>query len=315
MSDVTGRPRSDVFEDVPLRVEPAQRHVLREVLECRARGEPDQLGLGHLGALAHVFDDVAQRHRVVVVHVRGHLRPVAVVQVQAERPHAGQATTGLPQAGGDVLRHREVVRHEIHVEGHERPAGRRQDGARRRVRRARAVIGDELARLDPARELLRAAAPDPRAFGVLRPRGELPVEEHRHAQLLANQRRRGEHLADRCAVPLLVQVHHGHHVERADVRVDSRVRADVDARHRGASPVEERLGHLPLAGRQGEDGAVVIRVRVKVEEARGRKRPPDRLERGEIAPLADIGHGHEQRPVVHALKATRQPLNSAAAAP
>ena len=288
---------------------------LGKALEGRARGEPDQLGLGHLGARAHEFDDVAQRHRVVVVHVRRDLRPVAVVQVEAERAHPGQAAAGLAQPGRDVLRHGEVVRHEIHVEGHERPASRGEHGARRRVRRARAVVGHELARLDPARELLRAAAPDPRALGVLRRRGELPVEEHRHAQLLADQRRRCEHLADRGAVPLLVEVHHRHHVERADVRMDSRVRADVDARDGRAGPVQERLGHLALARREREDGAVVIRVRVEVEEARRRKRPPDRLDGGEIAPLADIGHGHEQRPVVHALKATRQPLNSAAAAP
>ena len=99
------------------------------------------------------------------------------------------------------------------------------------------------------------------------------------------------------------------------MRVNPRVRADVDARHRGSGSVEERLGHLALACRQREDGAVVIRVGMEVEEARRRKRPTDRLERGEIAALADIGHGHEQRPVVHALKATRQALNSAAAAP
>src|SRR5215208_309617 len=57
----------DVLEDVPLRVKPAQRHVRREVVEGRSRREPNQLGLGHLGSRPHVFDDLAQRHRVVVV--------------------------------------------------------------------------------------------------------------------------------------------------------------------------------------------------------------------------------------------------------
>ena len=237
------------------------------------------------------------------------------MQVQAERPHSWHPPAGLPQSGGDVLRHGEVVRHEIDVEGHERAAGGGKHRARGRVWLGRAVVGDELTALDPAGQLLRAAAPDPRALGVLRPRGELPVEKHRHSDLLADQRRRREHLADRGAVPLLVQVHHRHHVQRADVRMDSRVRADVDARHRGAGTAEKRLRHLSLARREREDGAVVIGVCVEVEEARGRERPPDRLERDEIAALADIGHGHEQWPGVHALKATRQALNSTAAAP
>src|SRR5215213_5608575 len=107
----------DVLEDVPLRVEAAQRHVPREAVESRARREADQLSLGHLGSRAYEFDDVAQRHGFVVMHVRRHLCPVAVVQVEAERAHARQAAAGLAQAGGDVLRNREVVGYEIHIEG------------------------------------------------------------------------------------------------------------------------------------------------------------------------------------------------------
>src|SRR5215210_3192371 len=49
----------DVLEDVPLGVEAAHRYVSREAVEGRARSETDQLRLGHLGALAHIFDDVA----------------------------------------------------------------------------------------------------------------------------------------------------------------------------------------------------------------------------------------------------------------
>ena len=83
-----------------------------------------------------------------------------------------------------------------------------------------------------ARQPLRAAAPQPGALGVLGPRGELAVEEHRHADLLADQRRRRERLADRRAAPLLVELDDRHHVERADVRVHARRARQVDVLHR-----------------------------------------------------------------------------------
>ena len=81
--------------------------------------------------------------------------------------------------------------------------------------------------------------------------------------------------------------------------MDARVSADVDARDRGAGAADQRLGHVALPGREAEDGAVVIRIGVEVEEMRGRERAPDRLERREIATLADIRNRHEQRTSLH----------------
>jgi hypothetical protein len=43
----------------------------------------------------------------------------------------------------------------------------------------------------------------------------------------------------------------------------------------------------------------VIAIGVQVEKARRRERPADRLERGEIPALADIGNCDEQRMSVH----------------
>ena len=59
---------------------------------------------------------------------------------------------------------------------------------------------------------------------VLGPGGQLAVEEDRHAELLADQRRRRERLRDRRAAPLLVEVDDRHHVERADVRMEPGMR-------------------------------------------------------------------------------------------
>jgi hypothetical protein len=134
---------------------------------------------------------------------------------------------------------------------------------------------------------------------VLGPRRELAVEEHRHAELLSDQRGGGEHLRDGRPAPLLVEVDDRHHVERAHVRVDAGVRADVDARDRGARAAQQRLRHVPLPRGEREHGAIVVRVGVEVEEARRRERPPDGLERGEVTPLAHVGHGHQKRRSVH----------------
>ena len=134
---------------------------------------------------------------------------------------------------------------------------------------------------------------------MLGPGGELAVEEDRHAELLADGGGGGEHLGDGGAAALLVEIDDRHHVERADVRMDAGVRADVDPRDRRARAADERLRHVALPRGQREHRPVVIRVRVKVEEVRGRERAPDRLERREIATLADVRHGHEQRASVH----------------
>jgi hypothetical protein len=128
---------------------------------------------------------------------------------------------------------------------------------------------------------------------VLRPRGELAVQEDRHAELLPDHRRRGERLGGRRPAPLLVEIDHRHHVQGAHVRMDARVGADVDARDHRARAAQERLRELPLPRGEREHRAVVIGVGVEIEKARRRKRPPDSLQRREITTLADIGNGHE----------------------
>src|SRR6185436_18757290 len=170
-----------------------------------------------------------------------------------------------------------------------------------------AVVGHQLARLDPARQLLGPATPDPRALGVLRPGGELAVQEHRHAQLLPDDRCRGERVRDRRAAALLVEVHHGHHVERAHVRVDAGVGADVDARDGRAGAADQGLRHVTLARRESEHGPVVIGIGVEGEEARGGERAADRLERREVLALAHVRHSHQERPRIHGCEGYSRP--------
>src|SRR6186997_1237055 len=59
LPDGLGDRAEHFLEDVALGVEPAQGHVIGEALERGAGRQADQLGLGHVGAVADVFDDLA----------------------------------------------------------------------------------------------------------------------------------------------------------------------------------------------------------------------------------------------------------------
>jgi len=68
----------------------------------------------------------------------------------------------------------------------------------------------------------------------------------------------------------------------------------VDALRRAADPGEERFDELLRASHERVHGAVVIPVRVDVEEARGiREGLGERRERGLVAPLGDVRNGFE----------------------
>ena len=134
---------------------------------------------------------------------------------------------------------------------------------------------------------------------MLRARGELPVQEHGHAELLADERGSGESLGGRGAAPLLVEVDDRHHVEGAHVRVDAGVRADVDSGNRRAGEADEPFRDLTLPAGQREHRPVVIRIGVQVEEAGRPDRALDRGEGLEIPPLTHVRHSHQERRVSH----------------
>ena len=89
-----------------------------------ARRQAHELGLGDRRPGAHVLHHLPQRHRPVVVHVGRHLRPVAILEIEADRTHPGETAARLAQSGGDLPREPEVIGLEVDVEGHERRAGR-----------------------------------------------------------------------------------------------------------------------------------------------------------------------------------------------
>ena len=137
-----------------------------------------------------------------------------------------------------------------------------------------------------------AAAPD---LGALPAARELAVEVHRQLQLVPDQRRGGERLGTRGAPSRVVEVHDRRHVDRAHVRVRARVPGQVDAGERLARPVHERPRELALRRGQGEHAPLVVGIGVRVEQPGGRERGADRGDRVVVAPLAHVGHGHQDR--------------------
>ncbi len=84
----------------------------------------------------------------------------------------------------------------------------------------------------------------------------------------------------------------------ADARVDTRVLAQVDQLDRSGDPGEQRLDDRLVVRREREHRAVVIGVRVDVQErdAASRRRRRSPRNDGRIPALGDVGHSLEHDP-------------------
>ena len=160
-------PAAALFEDVPLRVEAAQRHVRPGSPRRPRAGASPISSASATSARSRTHSTMSRkRHRAVVVHVRRDLRPAAVGQVEADRAHAGQAAAGLAQRRRRSFfasSTSSVTRSTLNATSGGRAVG--EHGAGRRMRLRRAVVRHELARLDP-----RAPAPSGRRAGSTRAR-------------------------------------------------------------------------------------------------------------------------------------------------
>ena len=115
-----------------------------------ARGhQADELRADHLGAARRRLggdprDDLVQRGRLPVLDVHRHLHEPGRGSVEPERPDAREAAAALADDGRDLPRGLERAA-QVHVERDQRPPGADEHGAGRRVERARAEVGRELA--------------------------------------------------------------------------------------------------------------------------------------------------------------------------
>jgi hypothetical protein len=252
----------------------------------------DELGVGDRRVGPDRLDDPRQRQLVRALDVHRHLgAPVA--ESDPDRPQPRQAlAASLADRGGDrpgVLDGR--GRCELQVEGDQRRAGGHERGAGARVHARRPEVRGERPLWvghaprepgDPAAAQLRPGAA---REGVLA--GELPVQEHRHVELLGEAV--GEHERERARdTPVgRVGVHDRGDVQRADVRVltgvlggavgavDTAVGAGhhVDALDCHARAAQERVGKRGRGPGEREHRAMVVGVGVDVQQADGARAP------------------------------------------
>ena len=81
--------------------------------------------------------------------------------------------------------------------------------------------------------------------------------------------------------------------------MDAGVGGDVDVLDRSAGDAEERFRQLALRRGEREHRAIVVPIRMKVEESRRPERALDHLEHSEIPALAHVGNGHQKRRLGH----------------
>ena len=172
-------------------------------------------------------------------------------------------------------------------------------GARVRARRARSRASSSPASMRSAS----AAGPpraDPGALGVLGARGQLAVEEHRQLRRLADQRGGGERLGAgrRRARPRRRQTTGITSSAPTCGWMPSCSLRSISRDRRLRRRLDQARGQLALPRREREHAAVVVGVAVDVEDPRRPDRPLEALELGQVAPLAEVGHGHQQRPAV-----------------
>jgi len=281
---------------------PGPTNVVGEAVEGRARGQADELGLGHAGVARDRLDDPRQRHRAVVLDVEADLRDAAASrELQADRPDARQALgTALADAPGDRAGLRHAVRaRQLEVEGHERGARGDERGAGGRVRLGRAEVRAQLARAQPPCELRGSAAAQLRSG---HPTTQAPVEQHGQGELGAEAVAEHERLGAGGAAPRIVQVDHGRDVERPDVRVQPGVAGQVDARQHHARARDERAREHARGCGEREHRTVVVGVGVAVQHARaaGGEGGADRVEHLLVAAFGDVGHREQHAASVRA---------------
>ena len=150
----------------------------------------------------------------------------------------------------------------------------------------RAVVGRE------AGERVRRAQARARA-----PARECAVEIHGKAEIAPEPVRQQQRLRDRRAALGVAAMDDRGDVEHPDARVHARVRGQVDALDRLARALQQREVQRARLAREREHRAMVVGVRVDVEQARaaGDERGADRVERRGVAALGDVGDREQQR--------------------
>src|SRR5581483_8173397 len=210
-------------------------------------------------------------------------------QVEPEGAHPRKPAAGLAHVGGDLLRDLERSP-QVDVERDERPARSDDHGAGGRVETRGAEVRAELATLKPALQFGGTAGAVEGGAAFRR-----RVDEHRQPELADSF---GE---DEGGVPRALDVvgvdrDEGDDIGGADARMRSVVPAEVDALARDADGSKQPLEQLVLTADDGEHRAVVIGVRVHVEQpCMYGERRADCVDRRAVTTFGEVRHRLERQ--------------------
>ncbi len=265
---------------------------------CGGRGrpgghQPDELrahdfGLPELGFGRDALHDLVQGCGFPVLDVHGHLHQAGSRQVEPKCPDAGKSASLLADQRGDLPRSRRRAA-KIHVERDQGPSRPSDHSAGRGVQPRRAEVGSDLPGVEAALELVGAAAPVEAGSAARRLVDEDGEPEVR-CNALGDVPRGGSGSLE----VVRLQRNDGNDVGCADPRMSALVAAQVDAFDRDRNSLEQRVLELVRSPDDREDGAVVILVRVHVENPGVRREGvTDRRDRDPVAALAEVGYGLE----------------------
>src|SRR5512132_3319258 len=262
----------------------------REQADQLAAGEGDA-PYGRLGFDSG--DDLVNGCCLPVLDVHAHLHAPRARQLETERPHTWEPASGLADNRGHCARHLDVVRRQLDVEGDERRPGSDQHGANAGVEARRAEIGTQLSGVDSLLQRVRPAQPEERRTSAIT---DGSVEEDRQPVLAADTLRQRERRAPRAIHVVGHDRNERHHVRGADARVHAVVSRQVDQLAGTPDAGEQRLDQGRILADKREDTAVVVLVRVHVEQSSASpERPGELVDRARIASLRDVGDGFERQ--------------------
>jgi hypothetical protein len=213
-------------------------------------------------------------------------------QPKPERADTWEPTVALAHGAGHLPRGVEVVAGEVDVERDQWRTRTDDHPARAIVEPPRPEIRGELANVDPPLQLLRASTPEEGRPATGR---EVGVEEDRQRELIPHAPGELERRGPRALCIDLLNRHQRNDVGRTHAGMRTFVATQVDPLPGARNAGEERCDKLLFAADECVHRAVVILVRVDVEQARVTcEGVADRGDRRAVAPLREVGDGFER---------------------
>ena len=265
--------------------------------------EADDLAFQHVDAVsrrfpAYDFEHPENRRLLVVRQVHRDLDDPAILQRDAHRLHETETARAESDRRRNLLRDVQPVGGEIDVVGDERHARADHRGAGGRVRRGTAEVRRPSLLGHFRAQPFELAAPDVLEVAARRIGGRVFVQIDRDGEALRHLGPDFPRQRDAVGHGRALDRDKRHDVDRAQARVLTAVRAQVDV---GRRALEERQDGVLEASRvadHGEHRAVVRRVRGMIEQPYAGN-ATDRLghRRDDIRPpsLADVGNALDQR--------------------